>query len=57
MPGENKRRLKMPESELAKKVTKFIKAADKLVQNLKKDAEKLREAAEELKGEEKDGRE
>ena len=53
MPGENKRRLKMPESELAKKVTKFIKAADKLVQNLKKDAEKLREAAEELKGEEK----
>ncbi len=44
----------MPESELAKKVTKFIKAADKLIQDLAKDAERLREAARELK-EEKPG--
>ena len=44
----------MPESEMAQKVTKFIKAADKLVQDLVKDAEKLREAAKELRGEKKE---
>lgn len=43
----------MPESETAKKVTKFIKAADKLVQDVVKGAGKLREAARELRGEEK----
>ena len=44
----------MPESETSKKIREVIKLADKLIQDLKKGAEKLREAARELRGEEKE---
>ena len=51
----------MSESEIAKKVTKFVKEADKLVQDVLKGAWKLREAARDLKrgkqeGEEENGK-
>ncbi|KKN59510.1 hypothetical protein LCGC14_0541240 [marine sediment metagenome] len=44
----------MPESETAKKATKLIKAADKLIQDVIKGAEKLREAARDLKKDEEE---
>lgn len=37
------------QSELAKKITKAIKAADKLVRDITKDTEKLREAVRDLR--------
>ncbi len=53
--GKNNRgRLKMAESELAKKVTTLVKAGDKLVQDLKKGVGKLIEAARELKKDEEE---
>lgn len=39
----------MPESELAKRVNKAIKAADRLVRDIRKDAEALLEAARKLR--------
>lgn len=39
----------MPESETSKKITKVIKLADKLVRDIRKDTESLREAMKELK--------
>ncbi len=44
----------MSESEIAKRITKVVKALDKLTQDLVKDTKRLREAAEELKGEKKE---
>ena len=43
------RRLKMPESEYVKKIHKAVKAVDKLVQTLIKDATAAKNALEELK--------
>jgi len=40
----------MPESETSKKLTRVIKLADALAQNLKKDVEKLLDVLKELKG-------
>ncbi len=39
----------MAESDLAQKITKLVKAADKLVRELRKDASEMLKAAEELK--------
>lgn len=44
----------MPESETSKKIRDVIKLADKLVQDIVKGVEKLREAARELRGEKKE---
>lgn len=41
----------MPESELAKKITKLVKAADKLHRDISRDIERVLEAAKELKKE------
>jgi len=41
----------MPESETSRKITKLIKAADKLVRDISKDIERVLEAAKELKKE------
>lgn len=47
----------MPESETAQKITKLVKAADKLFRDISKDIERVLEAAKELRkgseGEEK----
>lgn len=43
----------MPESETSRKITKLVKAADRLVQDTQKNIKKLREAVEELKEKEK----
>lgn len=43
----------MAESEMAKKITKAIKAVDKFVEDMKKDGNKIKEALEELKGSDK----
>ena len=40
----------MPESETSKKITKLVKAADKLAQDIQKDIKRLLEATEELRG-------
>lgn len=47
----------MPESETSKKITRVIRIADELAQDLVKGAEELREAMKELKGEKKEGEE
>ena len=39
----------MPESEMSQKITRLIKAADKLIQDIQKDTRKLLEATEELR--------
>lgn len=46
----------MPESELARKVTKFIKTVDKLVRDIRKNANEMLKAVKELekKGDEDD---
>jgi len=40
----------MPESETSKKITRIIKLADRVAQDVKKGAEELREAMKELRG-------
>jgi len=47
----------MSESETSKKITRVIKLADALVQDVMKGTEKLREAMKELKGEKKEDEE
>ncbi len=47
----------MPESELAKRITTMVKALDKLIQDLVKDADRLREAARALRKDEEEKRE
>jgi len=44
----------MPESETSKKITRVIKLADNLIQDLVKGVEELREAMKELTGEKKE---
>ena len=44
----------MPESELAARITKLIKMADKLVRDIRKDTADLRAALKELEGKHED---